>query len=61
MQELEDQGGVDVLLGGGHDPHAALPGVEVAGPGDVGHRGAGGMASMDHAHSEGVNNRPAGE
>lgn len=51
-QELEDHGGVDILLGNGRQPDVGPLDVHEAGAGDVGHRWPHLLSCMDDIHAE---------
>lgn len=54
VEELEDHGGVDVLLGDGRQPDVGAFDMEEAGAGDVGHRGSHLLPGVNHVDAEGV-------
>ena len=53
-QELEDHGGVDILLGDGGEPDVGALDVEEGGARDVGDGGADLLPRVDHVDAEGV-------
>ena len=52
VEKLKDQGGVDVLSGGSHNPDIVTSRVKVTGPGYVGDGRSHRVTSMDHVHTK---------